>query len=31
MDADIGDAAHARGISFENSYDTPPTGGSKHV
>jgi hypothetical protein len=31
MDTDIGNAAHARGISFENSYDTPPRRGSKHV
>jgi hypothetical protein len=27
MDADIGDAAHARGISFKKAYDTPPRGG----
>ena len=31
MDTDNGDDAHARGLSFENAYDTPPRGGSKHV
>jgi hypothetical protein len=31
MDEDTGDAAHARGLSFENSYDTPPRGGKTHV
>jgi hypothetical protein len=31
MDADIGDDAHASGISFKNSYDTPPRGGPKRV
>jgi hypothetical protein len=31
MDAEIGNAAHARRLSFNNSYDTPPRGGSKHV
>jgi hypothetical protein len=31
MDADNDDTHHARGLSFDNAYDTPPREGSKQV